>query len=206
MNGFCPFNPKLGQRMQTNVDGIHVDASYIAHFQVSADDAVATDVDGVHVAIIASVDTTKVIVDEITNPAVPRNITATVACDTVANIKAVKVKITGTNYAGEIITEELPAFTEDTAGTVEGNKAFKTITKIEVPAMDGADVSVTIGWGDKLGLPYKLAHNTCLMAFLDNTIEATAPVIAVSASKIEDNTVDLNSNLNGKVVDVYLIV
>jgi len=36
------------------------------------------------------------------------------------------------NEAGEAITETLPAFTVDTAGTVTGSKAFKTITSITI--------------------------------------------------------------------------
>jgi hypothetical protein len=72
--------------------------------------------------------------------------------------------------------------------------------------MDGADVTVTIGFGDKLGLPFKLAHNTVLFAFLDNTKEGTAPTVAVSATDFEGNTIDLNSALAGKVVDAYLVV
>lgn len=202
---FYPFNPTLGQKMQTNVPGVEVDAAYISHFQVPADKAVAADDDGVHAEINASADTTVVVDTEITNPAVPRSITATVG-GTAGSIKAVRVTITGTNYADEVITEDLPAFTEDTVGTVEGNKAFKTVTSISIPAMDGAGVTVKVGFGNKLGLPYKLAHNTVLAAYLDNVKEGTPPTVAVSATDLESNTITLNSALNGKVVDAYLIV
>jgi hypothetical protein len=206
MGGFYPFNPLLGQLMQTGVEGVSVDRGFLAHFQVSAANAVAADNDAVHAAIACSADTTVTVETEFTAPAVPRNISATVACATAANIKAVQVKVTGTNYADEVITEDLPAFTAGTAGTVSGNSAFKTVTKVEIPAMNGADVTVTIGFGDTLGLPFKLAHNTVLFAFLDNTKEGTAPTVAVSATDFEGNTIDLNSALAGKVVDAYLIV
>lgn len=203
---FYPFNPNLQQEMQTVVPNFHVDQGFLAHFQVAAADAVAADADAVHAAINCSADTTVVVDDGITNPAVPRNISATVAAAVAANIKNVRVKVTGTNYADEVITEDLPAFTDDTAGTVVGAKAFKTVTKVEIPAMDGAGVTVTIGFGDILGLPFKLAHNTVLFAFLDNTKEGTAPTVTVSATDLSSNTIDLNSALNGKVVDVYLVV
>lgn len=208
MGGFYPFNPALGQLMQTGVEGITVDRGFLAHFQVSAVNAVAADADGVHAAINCSADTTVVVTTGFTNPAVPRNITATVAAETanLGNIKAVQVTVYGTNYLDEAISEKLDAFTADTAGTVESDKAFKTVTKVEIPAMDGAGVTVTIGFGDKLGLPFKLAHNTVLFAFLDNTKEGTAPTVAVSATDFEDNTIELNSALAGKVVDAYLIV
>lgn len=205
MSGFYPFNPGLGQEMQTDIEGVTIDRAFGAHFQVSAANAVAADADGVHAAIECSDSETTEVTTGITNPAVPRNITAT-AGGTAGDIKAVQVTITGTNYDDEVITETLPAFTVDTAGIVTGSKAFKTVTGISIPAMDGAGATVTIGWGDKLGLPFKLAQNTVLFAFLGNTKEGTAPTVAVSATAVESNTVDLNSALNGTVVDVYLIV
>jgi len=206
--GFYPFNPNLGQIMQSHVPGTNVDAAYVAHFHVAAADALVSDTDGVHAAINCSADTTIVVTTEFTNPSIPRNITATVAAEAadVGNIKAVKVKITGTNANGDVITEELDAFTADTAGSVLGDKAFATVTKVEIPAMDGAGVSVTIGFGEKLGLPYKLSHNTVLAAYHDNTLEAVAATVTVSATALEDNTIDLNTALNGKVVDAYLLV
>ena len=205
MGGFYPFNPLLGQLMQTGVKGVSVDRGFLAHFQVSAANAVAADADGVHAAIACSADTTVTVETGFTAPAVPRSITAT-AGGTAGSIKAVKVKVYGTNYLDEAISEELDAFTVDTAGVVESDKAFKTVTKVEIPAMDGAGVTVTIGFGDKLGLPFKLAHNTVLFAFLDNTKEGTAPTVTTSATDFEGNTLDLNSALAGKVVDAYLIV
>lgn len=205
MSGFYPFNPNLGQVMQTGAEGATIDRGFIAHFQVFAANAVAADTDGVHAAIACSATETTTVTTGITNPGCPKNITAT-AGGTAGDIKAVKVTITGTNYAGEEITEDLPAFTVDTAGTVTGSKAFKTVTGISIPAMDGAGATVAIGFGEKLGLPYKLAHNTVLATYVDNTIEATAPTVAVSATALESNTIDLNSALAGTVVDAYLIV
>jgi hypothetical protein len=71
--------------------------------------------------------------------------------------------------------------------------------------MDGTGATISIGWGDKLGLPLKLSHNTVLFAFLNNTLEGTAPTVTVSSSVLSSNTIDLNSALNGTKVDVYLI-
>lgn len=65
---------------------------------------------------------------------------------------------------------------------------------------------ISLGFGDIIGLPYLLAHNTVLAAYLNNVKEGTAPTVAVSATAIESNTVDLNSALNGTAVDIYLIV
>lgn len=204
MTDFYPFNPLLGQVMQTNVDGETLDRGFIAHFQVSAANAVAADTDGVHAAVTDN-SAEQTITTNITNPGVPRNVTAT-AGGTAGDIKAIQVVVTGTNYADEVITETLPVFTVDTAGSVVGSKAFKTITSITIPAHDGNGATTAIGFGDKLGLPFLLSHNTVLAAYLGNTKEGTAPTVAVSASALESNTIDLNSALNGTIVDAYLIV
>lgn len=202
-SNFYPYNPALGQVMQTDVNGVTIDRGFIAHFQVAAAKATVAAIAGI-LAAVTDDGTQQVITTGFTQPSVPRNITAT-AGGTATDIKAIQVIVEGTNYADEVITETLPVFTVDTAGTVTGSKAFKTITKVTIPAHDGLAATTSIGFGEKLGVPYKLAHNTVLFATLDNTLEGTAPTVAVSSSAIESNTVDLNSALDSKVVDVYLI-
>lgn len=191
-------------RLKTDASGVDVDCAFMAHVQVAAADAVAANTAGIHAAV-ASDGSQQIITTGITNPAVPRNITAT-AGGTATDIKAIQVIIEGTNCCGETITETLPAFTVDTAGTVTGSKAFKTVTKITIPPHDGTGATTAIGFGSKLGLPFKLAHNTVDSAFLNNAKEGTAPTVAVSSTAIESNTITLNSALNGTVVDVYLKV
>jgi hypothetical protein len=194
-----PFNPKLGQKIQADVSGTMCDIGYVAHFQVAATSAVAASVTGVHAAIALGAEA-KAVTTAITNPAVPRN---TLVKGNAAGIIG-DVKITGTNYAGAAI-DEIIALNGATA--VEGAKAFKTVTKIELPGETHAGTdTVSVGWGDKLGLPFKLTHNTVLATYHDNAKEGTAPTVAVSDTAIESNTIDLNTALNGKVVDAYLIV
>ena len=136
----------------------------------------------------------------------PRNITAT-AGGTGGDIKAIQVTVHGVNVAGAAISEILPVFTVDTPGTVQGNKIFAQVTRVQIPAHDGTGATTSIGWGDKLGLPYKLTHNTVLAAFLNNAREAVAPTVTVSPTAIEGNSVLLSSALaDSQPVDVYLIV
>lgn len=193
-----PFNHKMGQKIQTDVDGVSFDRGFLAHFQVSVADAVVASDTGVHAVILLTA-APQDIIAAITNPAVPRAL----------RIKgnqagaAGNVVITGTNYAGEIITETIAA---NGATAVEGNMAFKTVTKITVPILVGAGDSISVGWNEKLGLPFKLAHNTVLATYLDNTKEGTVPTVTTDAANLENNTLDLNSALSGKVVDAYLIV
>ena len=141
----------------------------------------------------------------ITNPPFPRNLTAT-AGGTATDIKAIAVTVFGTNEAGEAIQETLPAFTVDTAGTVTGNKAFKTVTSIVIPAHDGVGATTAIGFGDKIGLPHKLTENTVIASYLNKVKEGTAATVAISSTALESNTVDLNSALNGTVVDIDYLV
>jgi hypothetical protein len=140
----------------------------------------------------------------ISQPKFPRSLSAT-AGGTAGDIAAVSVVVYGTNIHNEVISEVLPAFTVNTAGTVNGLKAFKTITGYDVPAMDGVGCTVAIGFGDKIGLPDLLTLDTVLMAFLNGVREATAPTVAVDADEVEKNTVLLDSALAGHDVDVYYI-
>jgi len=199
-----PKNPGLSQTIQSDVDGEDPDEGMIAHLQWSAAEAATASTTAVHAAVTdtgAAVEVTT----GITNPPCPRNITAT-AGGTAGDIKAIQVIIEGTDFNDETITETLPVFTVDTCGSVVGSKAFKTVTKITIPAHDGTGATTAIGYGDKLGLPYLLTHNTLLMTFLNNVLEGTAATITSSATLISSNTIDLNSALNGTVVDAYLIV
>lgn len=132
-------------------------------------------------------------------PDVPRNLTVTGNAAAVAG----DVVIVGTNAGGETITETIVAAG---AATVVGNKAFKTITSITLPAYVSAGTErIRVGTGAKLGLPAKLSRNSVVAAFLANVRETTAPTVAFSASALESNTITLNSALNGTavIVDLY---
>ncbi len=198
-----PFNFK-GQMLQSDASSAPVDRGFVAHLIIAAALASPALTTGIHAAVVNS-GVQQVITTGITKPSVPRNITAT-AGGTAADIKAIQVTITGTNFNDEVISEVLPAFTVDTAGTVQGNKAFKTVTSITIPAHDGVGATTSIGFGEKLGIPYKLSHDTVLLAYRNNTKEVTAPTVTVSATVLESNTFDLNSTLNDTQVDLYLIV
>jgi len=195
-----PYNPFMGQLIRSKISGDPQDHAFIAHVQYSALEAVAADIDGVHSAIALDV-AGKDVTTGISNPVVPRNlsITGTKAGESLTG----DVVITGTNALDEVISETI-ALNGDT--TVEGAYAFKTITKISVPARVTEGDTVKIGWADKLGNKYLLTHNTVLMAFLNNTKEGTAPTVVCDSDEIEKNTIDLNSALDGHVVDVYMMV
>ena len=196
MSGFYPFNPALGQEVQTDVKGVTLDRGFVAHF-VAADPAAAS-VTAV-LAATALTTSTQEITTGITNPDYPR------ALQIKGNQAGVagNVVIEGTNYTDEAISETIAA---NGANAVSGNKAFKTVTKITLPAKVGEGDTISVGTTGKLGLPYKLPHNTVLAAYLNNTKEGTAPTVTTSTTALEGNTILLSSALNGTKVDVYLIV
>ena len=197
------FNYKIDGAL-ANDAGTSTDRGYVAKVSWTAADATASSTTGIHAAVTDTGEEVT-ITEDITNPSCARNITAT-AGGTAADIGAIQVTITGTNVLDEEITEDLPAFTVDTAGTVQGNKAFKTVTSITIPAHDGTGATTAIGVTNKLGLPYKLSNNTVLKTYINNTLESTDTTVAVSSTNIENNTILCNTALSGKAVDCYLIV
>ena len=140
----------------------------------------------------------------ITNPPTPRNVTAT-AGGTAADIKAIAVVVHGTNLSGDVISETLPAFSVNTAGSVVGSKAFNTVTSVVIPAHDGTGATTAFGTGSKLGLGVILSTDSVVNSYLNGAREATRSTVAVSATAIESNTVTLNSSLDGNavLVDYY---
>jgi hypothetical protein len=206
MGGWYPENPGLGQVLQTHVTGFTVDKGFLAHISIPAADAVAADADGILASFATSATVATVKTSGFTQPAIPRNVTIeALATGTAADVKAVAPIVEGHDMEGNVITETLPAFTVNVQGTVAGTKAFADITKVTIPAMDGADVPCAVGFGDVLGLPYKLPTNTVLFAALGGAREGTAPTVATSATVLSANTIDLHSALNGSQVDIYLV-
>lgn len=116
------------------------------------------------------------------------------------------IVVVGTDLAGAVITETL---TPNAGATVAGAKCFKTITSITGAGWvigEGND-TVVIGFGSLIGLPDKLADTAQVLAVsLNNVKQATAPTVTVSATALENNTVDLDSALDGTPVKIYYIV
>ena len=161
----------------------------------SATQAAAASATAVHAAAACAL-TDQTITTSITNPPCARNITATTS-GTSGDVKAVQVIIYGTDINGDYLTETLTAFTVNTNETVTGAKAFASVTSYVVPAMDGTGCSVSIGFGDKLGLRNKLSRATLVYkgTFLADVVESTEPTLAKSSTVLASNTLDLNLSL-----------
>jgi len=187
----------LGQLLTTDVNSLGVERGFVAHYDLGP--VGAQDIAGV-LGTTALTAETQTITEGITDPDVPRNLkikanAASVAGDIVVN---------GTDIDDNAISETI-SLNGDTE--VQGNKAFKTVTSIELPVETNAGADeIQVGVANKLGLPYKLERNTVLKAYRDNTLEGTAPTVTVDSANIENNTALLDSAMNGTNVNIYLIV
>lgn len=128
--GLAPLDPKR-KRIKTNAGSTA--RAFLAHYHIDAEDAPAASSDGVLAATNLGA-AAQEITTGITNPAVPRNIRID---GNVAGIDGV-VKIHGTNFAGEVITEEIQA---NGTTAVDGALAFKTVTKIDLPVQNHTPVA-----------------------------------------------------------------
>jgi hypothetical protein len=131
-----------------------------------------------------------------------RTISAT-AGGTGGDIGAVSVIVYGTNINDEAISETLTAFTVNTAATKTGLKAFKTITSIFLPSHDGTGATISIGYSEVFGVPFKFAKVPYLKATLAGVIETTVPTVTTSSTVLCLNTVKINSTCNGTEICLY---
>jgi hypothetical protein len=192
-------DPDLGHKLQTDLPGLKVDRAFIAHYQLAAADAVAASTTAIKAATtLADGLTTTLTTADITQPTTPRvpSITGN-AATAVGN-----VVFTGTDWAGETITETIVS---TGAATVLGTKAFAHFETIVLPARGAVADTIALGISDKFGLPYKLPHDTVLKVVNDGTA-TTVAASSFSATELCKNHLDLAAALNGKVVDIYLMV
>lgn len=122
-----PYKHHFGQRITTDCD-VAADRAFIAHYSIAAADAVAESDDGVLAATDLNA-TAQVVTTGLSNPAVPRNVKVKGNASGINNV----VKIYGTNFADEAITEEI---TPNGETAVAGDLAFKTVTKVDLPVED----------------------------------------------------------------------
>jgi len=188
-------NPFMGELIQTSAPGITCSWCQLALFEETP--LVVSDT-----AVLASTPLTASSQNLITgfnNPDVTRNIVIKGAISaSVGN-----VVITGTDFAGNSITETLAL---NGTSEVDGAKAFATITEISLPVSAGSGDGVSVGVGSKLGLPFTLTKNTVLKTFNNNVLETTEPTVEVDPINISNNTITLASTLDGNAVAVYVII
>jgi len=192
----------LPTKLQTDAYAFPAESLSVAKLAWSTTDAVAADDDGI-LADTATKTTAQTVTTFAAQPACARNITVK-SGGTAGDLKASKIIVYGRNMADMDITEEV-AVTLDTAVDFTGSKAFKTITRVEIPAQDGTGATIRVGWGVKFGLPFVLAAAPLVWA-QENGALAAAPTLAVDEDELEKNVVSFNTAPNGKTRELFLLV
>ena len=204
--GLAPYQYNYGQTLSTDANNVTVDRGFVANLSWTAVQAAAADAAGAVLtqAASATLVVTVAAAAMLAQPPCARHAVVTVAATTAGHVKAAAIRETGLDLNGTAIYEDFTP-TEDTPATLTGTKAFASFTSLVVPAQDGASVTVSLGWGQLIGLPYKLAKKRVLLTLNDGVVD-TAPALTISATVLALNTVDFNGSLDGSVMDMSMIV
>lgn len=143
---------------------------------------------------------------------VPRNITVAVTHAT--SVVAMTIVVSGYDEYGVPMSESLSITATGTSKSAAGLKAFKYVYSIALTsAGDSTTNTLNLGWGDVLGLPYKLPALSDFFTngtYFNEVLEATAPTVvkgdattATTTTGDVRGTVDLNSAMNGSAVSVW---
>lgn len=127
---------------------------------------------------------------------VPRNLSLNVTH--ASSIVATTATVTGYDEWGQKMVELFTVTATGTTKTVAGKKAFKHILSVALTAAGDATANTyNLGWGDVLGLPYKLADKSDLLAvFGDGTQEmATSTVVAAVTTTATNATGDVRGTV-----------
>lgn len=123
---------------------------------------------------------------------VPRNVTLTVAT---TNQSGINFTITGTDEYGVAMTEKIAGPNNN---TVQGAKAFKTVTSVACDAAIAAN-GVSVGTGNKLGLPVFLPASG-----LPLVVKELEDLAVATAGTIVGGVTSKASNTTGDVRGTYL--
>lgn len=111
---------------------------------------------------------------------VPRNITATTTHG--SSVVAMTILVTGTDTYGEAMSELVTVAATGTSQVDQTAKAFKTVTTIAITAAADAEANtLNMGFGDILGLPFKLeGEYDVVTQYADTTEEKLASVFVAA--------------------------
>lgn len=172
----------------------------VCSFDWSEAEAVAPDDDGIMTAT-ATKTTAQTITEFEAQPPCARVLTVK-STGTAGDIAAKDIVIYGTDINDQAISEAITP-TADTAINATTTKAFKTVEKIVIGAMDGTGANIKVGWGDKYGLPF-VSDKELLLYSLENGAVATAATIT-SNSELAKNVVAFHTTSNGKTREIVLL-
>lgn len=202
-----PFDPnKTGQMQQTDTPGFLIDRCHPAHYRIASGLAAVAN------HYVVSVDMQNgayTLANTAPGDGAAHSVVATRTAVDTADTGGT-LKIDGTDLAGNVITETINVGADGIA--VATTRAFATVTAITgagwvIDGVEGNEDKLIVGFGNLLGLPDLLPHNTVMMAALNDVREAVAPAVTCSATVLALNTVTLATPLvDGQPVDVYYVV
>lgn len=123
---------------------------------------------------------------------VPRNLSVVVTHG--SSVVAMTVVVTGYDYWKKAVSETFSITATGTSKTATGDKAFAYIESIAITAAADAEANtMTLGTGNKLGLPYRLnAVEDLIQAWVDGTPEiASGTTVAGDATTATATTGDV---------------
>lgn len=139
------------------------DARYGDTTRISFGKPVVADTDGIiKDAAALNVDTVTTVLKAVFDGAVGgdlgsrwgRNVTITASAAVGVGTEVI-VTVTGRDYLGQPITENITVTHANGTDTQSGLKAFKEVTKLYSDGGGSADETIEVGFGDVLGIPYK---------------------------------------------------
>jgi hypothetical protein len=130
------------------------------------------------------------------SPDFPRNIVLT-PTGTTSNVGSGTAVVSGTNIFGKAISENFAISSSQSTATT-GNKAFKSVTSVVFPKASSSGVTLSIGFGTKLGLIHCLNNaGDYVFSEYGGAYETTRGTQAVSSTAVESNTFIPNGSLDG---------
>lgn len=187
-------NKYVGE-LGTDVYGVTINEMRIGHISYASTQTVASDADGI-LALQALDKAGDVVTTFLKQPPYARNLTVVASADQTG-----KVVVEGLDIAGNLITEE---FTLNGTTPIVGKLAFSKVLKVTLPVKVATE-TIDLGWGELIGLPFRLASSPLCWA-LDDGVAMTAPTFTVDATDLAENVVDFDGSLDGSVLDLFMVI
>lgn len=187
----APANLRQGAPVVTGL----LEAAFAQHYQIAPAAVSAT---AVHAAI-ALTESAQEITTGITNPDFPRTVTVKGNASGISG----NVVIDGTDIAGAQISDTIAL---SGSSEVEGVKAFKTVSKITLPAETHAGTdTVSVGIAKKFGIPHRPDYaGTLIIKLFDGSADSGSLTVGAS---LAETLFALNGTPNGaKKLDLYYLV
>jgi hypothetical protein len=121
---------------------------------------------------------------------VARNVSASVTHET--SIVPMTITVKGADIYGQPQSETLTVSATGTSKTVAGKKAFAAIFSMAlISASDATANTVNLGWGNVLGLKYRIAAKSQLLAFGNGALDTSGTVVVADDNAASASTGDV---------------